>query len=462
MLTAIDLEGNKHYIEDVDPKEVFFCPVCQQRVMQRRGKERRAHFAHYGERDLNYVPCTDKWHHDMSQWHHDWQRRFPVENMEVVVSDGKKKHIADILINQTVIEFQHSSISLFEFNERNEFYTAAGYNVIWIFDRITDFENKRVHKNIYRQSEYVWQYVKIPFRDTCTGTINAAIFMQFNEGQEYDPVLELVTTAEMGFSRFKTDDNHILTKEQFVRMALSGELQTFIQKPIVKVSLDEYRPAKSGDGKPGADPETADNEALHIDKNPLEEHILSVVTHKEEKQAHEIPPRCKTIPELWQPNYEYMIVRNHAKMQDMVIHGDGGQLQRDHRDRIQGVYSNVNYRGRYYYSRTYTVWDAEQPVWTLKKAKELAGLNEMKIKNGQSLTEIMRKNHDPWIFVKCLFNHKDYALDLVNRPYDPSDDYYEAFEFDSSTGEIFGAIQNGFVRKRQMLEIWAPIQEPFT
>ena len=70
----------------------------------------------------------------MSEWHYEWQNQFPVENQEVVFKRDKLIHRADVFINNTVIEFQHSPIKGEEFYDRNEFYNALGYNVIWIFD----------------------------------------------------------------------------------------------------------------------------------------------------------------------------------------------------------------------------------------------------------------------------------------------------------------------------------------
>lgn len=70
----------------------------------------------------------------MSDWHFGWQSKFPIENREVVVEKDGVVHRADILIKNTVIEFQHSPISGEEFEERNSFYKNCGYHVVWLFD----------------------------------------------------------------------------------------------------------------------------------------------------------------------------------------------------------------------------------------------------------------------------------------------------------------------------------------
>ena len=70
----------------------------------------------------------------MSEWHFEWQSKFPIDSREVVVERDGVVHRADILINDTVIEFQHSPINGEEFEARNSFYKNCGYRVVWLFD----------------------------------------------------------------------------------------------------------------------------------------------------------------------------------------------------------------------------------------------------------------------------------------------------------------------------------------
>ena len=78
----------------------------------------------------------------MSEWHRAWQNCFPAECREVVVQSGGVKHVADVLINKTVIEFQHSPITAEEIAERNRFYIECGYKVVWVFDADGKIKNK--------------------------------------------------------------------------------------------------------------------------------------------------------------------------------------------------------------------------------------------------------------------------------------------------------------------------------
>lgn len=66
-----------------------------------------------------------------------------------------------------VIEFQHSSITAEEFNERNRFYLDYGNKVIWIFDFSDEFESNQIEWYECRNSnnKYKWKYAKRFLRD---------------------------------------------------------------------------------------------------------------------------------------------------------------------------------------------------------------------------------------------------------------------------------------------------------
>lgn len=131
MFTALTKDNKRISIEDAVPGEKYICPVCGNLVIVRAANSDnvRTHFAH--KRNSH---CLDNWKHDMSEWHFEWQAKFPIENREVVVEKEGVIHRADVLINNTVIEFQHSPIKSEEFEARNSFYKSCGYHVVWLFD----------------------------------------------------------------------------------------------------------------------------------------------------------------------------------------------------------------------------------------------------------------------------------------------------------------------------------------
>lgn len=113
--------GVKTHIKDADEGIQYFCPFCNAPMIQRHGQINIPHFAH-----AKGLLCSDNWkYEEMSEWHLLWQSRYPHDNQEVVVSNESARHRADVLINNTVIEFQHSPISVEEFQKRNTFILPA-------------------------------------------------------------------------------------------------------------------------------------------------------------------------------------------------------------------------------------------------------------------------------------------------------------------------------------------------
>ena len=134
MYIAYDKQNNRIDIDDAVKSEIYYCPICEGQVIVKEGKVNAKHFAHKsGE-------CKDSWHYDMSEWHRQKQCYFPIENREIVISHNGKTHRADVLVNNTVIEFQHSPITAQEFMERNHFFNSLGYRVAWVFDVSTAYE----------------------------------------------------------------------------------------------------------------------------------------------------------------------------------------------------------------------------------------------------------------------------------------------------------------------------------
>ena len=130
MLIALNKSKERVSIRDTIINEKYYCPQCSEELILRKGNKRRHHFSHKSK-----STCSESRFADMCEWHMNWQNKFPKDNIEVVkINRDGKKHIADVLINDNVIEFQHSHMSFDEFNDRNEFYSKFNYHVIWIFD----------------------------------------------------------------------------------------------------------------------------------------------------------------------------------------------------------------------------------------------------------------------------------------------------------------------------------------
>ncbi len=90
------------------------------------------------------------------------QNYFPKHFHEIVVQHNNHKHRADILIDDIVIEFQHSPISISEFNDRNVFFKKAGYRLAWVFDLSEQYGSENIYFQEYRTLDYLmhWKHPK--------------------------------------------------------------------------------------------------------------------------------------------------------------------------------------------------------------------------------------------------------------------------------------------------------------
>ena len=212
MQFAVDKDNNRVWIDDTNSNQTYFCPYCGTVLITRKGEIRRHHFAH---QSLN--KCTDSWvrnsKYDESGWHYDWQNEFPADNREIKLEQGKIKHRADVIIDHTVIEFQHSLLSESDFNERNNFYYDLGYKVIWFFDLSDLYESKKISFTAARNGlAHSWKNPKKYFNafDVETGAID--LFFQI--GKSDKSIVQVTHVSESGFARFET--TFLMSKADFL------------------------------------------------------------------------------------------------------------------------------------------------------------------------------------------------------------------------------------------------------
>ncbi len=160
MFTALDKNGDTVWFDDASKTEEYFCGCCGNRVVFRKGTKKLPHFAH-----PKGTECVDRWNYEMSEWHKSWQEQFPLETREVVIENETGKHRADVLLEEvkTVIEFQNSPMNEKEFQERNRFYTACGYHVIWLFNLKEPYESGRLSRFYGNDHDFVWKNAKTVF-----------------------------------------------------------------------------------------------------------------------------------------------------------------------------------------------------------------------------------------------------------------------------------------------------------
>lgn len=134
MYIALNSKGKRTLAKYAKKDEFYTCPVCGGKVTLKRGKVTAAHFSHISG------SCDDMWHYDLSEWRRSMQQLFSEKYREIPLKKDGVVHRADVLKDGIIIEFQHSPISAEEFQDRNNFYTALGYKVVWILNLSEDFE----------------------------------------------------------------------------------------------------------------------------------------------------------------------------------------------------------------------------------------------------------------------------------------------------------------------------------
>lgn len=180
---AIDKLNNRVTIDETVKGEVYFCPLCGEKISCKKGRIRKHHFAHMPNSN-----CHD-WG-DMSDWHWEWQELFPKDYREVIMHGNGHIHRADVFIpmKNTVIEFQHSPISNDEFNIRNSFYTDLGYRLIWVFDaeKAMRYETYKLCENAVEYQDVQKLLWKRKREWNCKlkhdGAMNVIIFLETNIG----------------------------------------------------------------------------------------------------------------------------------------------------------------------------------------------------------------------------------------------------------------------------------------
>jgi competence CoiA-like predicted nuclease len=202
MFWAMDDQGRRIHADEFISKQEYYCPICREPVTLRIGEKNHAHFAH-----KRGTYCKDSWEYDMSEWHLAWQRRFPENTQEVVVTNRDEKHRADVLVNQTIIEFQHSSITTEDFNTRNIFYNRVGYNVVWVFDLIDEYQEDRISIIDPPNQRYRWSIPKSIFRSNRLPT-NVTIYFQFRDSDNDYSLYQVSEAEEDGFTHFITSERY--------------------------------------------------------------------------------------------------------------------------------------------------------------------------------------------------------------------------------------------------------------
>lgn len=212
MLFAVDFSDNRVHIGDTHSNQEYYCPYCGAPLTTKKGDIRQHHFAH----KQNHI-CSDTWEtshsYDISPWHNEWQSIFPKENQEVKLSLGDTKHRADVMIDRTVIEFQHSIMPVKAFDDRNNFYFNLGNKVIWLFELSNLIGEQLFYERTNDGLLFHWRNPKKAFNkyDIQSGCID--LFFQLKSNPD-ECIVRVTDVSADGFECFYTSD--FMSKNDFL------------------------------------------------------------------------------------------------------------------------------------------------------------------------------------------------------------------------------------------------------
>lgn len=182
MYYALNENGERIHAKSAQTSNHYFCPACSSPMILKQGAIVSAHFSH-----ISKVMC-DPWYEPKSAWHREWQAKFHDSNCEQVISIKGIRHIADVSMGNVIIEFQHSSMPIDEFQARSLFYTFGGRKLIWLIDCRSDFANKRIictdTDSFHGWQHYRWEHPKryLAGVKPC-GPRNIDVFLQIDENR---------------------------------------------------------------------------------------------------------------------------------------------------------------------------------------------------------------------------------------------------------------------------------------
>lgn len=319
MLFASDYNDNRIHIDDTHSNQEYYCPFCGAPLITKKGGLRQHHFAH----KQNHR-CSDTWAHkgsssggyDLSPWHNDWQSLFPQENQEVKLVLGDTKHRADVLVDRTVIEFQHSIMPAAAFDDRNNFYFNLGYKVIWLFDLSSLYTDEQIS---YEERDggltFRWKNPKKAFNcyDIQSGCID--LFFQLSDNEDAC-IVRVIDVSQFGFEKFRA--TKLISKDDFLNYAglrdgvclppcrddleQNQQYQLFKEKYRINLNKQQERALQAVEGSnlllavPGSGKTTvlvARLGHMVINKNIPPENILAITYSN--AAADEMRERCSSL-----------------------------------------------------------------------------------------------------------------------------------------------------------------------
>ena len=144
-ITIIDYLNNKKLQKKIKKNKKFIVCENKQELIKYESETRKSHFKH-----------KNNGNNEMTEWHYSWQNIFDETKQEIIIGNRR----ADVCIDNNVIEFQHSKISLELVDERNKNYTTHNKNIFWIIECNIDIKID-INSNDEYKIEFInnfWKY----------------------------------------------------------------------------------------------------------------------------------------------------------------------------------------------------------------------------------------------------------------------------------------------------------------
>lgn len=424
--------------------EIYSCIFCGTRMIPKlRGVHKIKHFAHKEK-------CTETWNYDMSDWHKFWQGFFPGKT-EVVMEREGNKHIADVVLNNTVIEFQHSHISIDEFRDRNDFYTSLGYKVVWLFD-LTELFNKEQIKETYNDIMFKWSYTRTPFKEMDLRKEKAQIFFQLKDiNDNEDKIIYYPIKQLDNFKFFFSDYKHTLSTNEFIKRIENEQKDDFFSM------VTSYYDSEDRDNYP---------------------FVMSDISTKYIPEFDE----PQYISYLWDPRFYNMTIKNVKSNYVFKVYSGSTKT-----GLLQKKQKNGYYRS---FGNFVQIYDYKSPVWERigyslinnkdvleQKAyndylehlygnqniswSKLGGEGEFSQSEESDLITLLN-NHYPKPLILKLKEHNLYVLfkNTFHTTYNEDEiyRYYNAYYFDLNENEFLSNFPiNYYIRKNYMNNNWIKI-----
>ena len=380
MRVALDSSGKRIYADDPLKYKDCFCPVCGENLKHKKGKIYKPYFSHQPDSNCWYGMDKDS----KSEWHIRMQDYFPRESQERRFIDKKTSeiHIADVYLDQsnTVLEFQHSPIDSDEFWKRTLFHVREGRRIVWLFDESSNSKIEKRNEEIEKMlQDHDAESLRVLFyrkTDNSYGRFKKVIG-KYETGTIYKDRCYKWIRSPRSFLIHHVDLINLGKVSICVYTGTEGDIFHRIVNyhngfDFVVFSIHDIQMNTNIDPEEFFVPETKWQE-----EEPWKEKIE--ILNKRNRLPKEIADeKICSVYELWNPNYEQMIIYNTEDHKCYLIKRDlyrkgKMMLYSGYGDRLSCKYVTWNFlRGkandissRYYPLNKY---EASKKVWILVRA----------------------------------------------------------------------------------------------